>query len=209
MIRVFSLFAVLFLVACQPDIDVEFSTDDVNEVILTKKTKLIEFEARIEDKFTTIDDNKKNEVNSIAKVIGKYFKGVEIETSFSARGFEIEIEGELELAFDTDDNQAPWFMQVVDYSDGNFLVTLNRTKIWDAFSAELKEVSFFAKPDQFLPLNIKLKNDGGRVFVGGIILDGTPLGGFHIIELDGSRINMSFDGDHWKKAPASFYFKAG
>lgn len=206
MMRFLILCFAFLLLGCQPDIDVKFSTSDVELVASKNQTIMIEFEARIEDKFTTIDDKKRAEVKNIANVIGKYFKDVEIETTFAAKGFEIEIEGELELAPQSSDDQAPWFFRVTSYSNDNYLVSLDRTKLWDGFNAELKQISFFAEPDEYLPLNIKLKNDGGQqVLVGGIIIDGTPIGGFGAINLDGSRVTLSFDGDHWKKAPASFY----
>lgn len=199
----------LALAACKPDVDVKISTEDLVEVATNEAPKMIEFDARIEDKFTTIDDEKRAEVEAISAIIEKYFDEVEVDVTYGGTGFEIEVEGELELLSTGSSDKAPWYFSVIDAGEGQYYVSQRKSVIWDAFANELKGVSFMAKPDDFLPVNLKIKNDGGELLVGGAILDGEFLSGFARVALNGSRINLNFDGDHWEKAPASFLFVSG
>ena len=185
----------LTLAGCKPDVDVKISTEDLVEVAMNEASKMISFDARIENKYTTVDDEKKAEV--------------EVDVSYGGTGFEIEIEGELELVSTGSSNKAPWYFSVIDAGAGEYYVSQRQSIIWDAFANDLSEVSFMAKPDKFLPVNLKIKNDGGELLVGGAILDGEFLSGFARVALDGSRVNLNFYGDHWEKAPASFLFING
>lgn len=203
---IFVLLATVGLVACKPDVDVKLSTSDLVQVASTEQSMMVEFDARIEDKYTKVDDEKKTEVEAIARIIKQYFEGAEVDVSYGGSGFEIEIEGELELVSTGSSTRSPWYFQVLDFGEGEYLVQQRKSDIWNKFEDELKAVSFMAKPDSFLPLNIKLKNDGGTILVGGAILDGEYLTGFERVKLTGSRVNLSFEGDHWKKAAAAFLF---
>ena len=203
---IFVFVAMIGLVACKPDVDIKLSTSDLIQVASTETPMLLEFDARIEDKYTKIDAEKKSEVEAIAGIIAKYFEDVEIDVTYGGSGFEIEIEGELELVATGTSTRSPWYFQVLDAGEGEYLVSQKRSDVWNKFAEELKAVSFMARPDEFLPLNIKLKNDGGTLYVGGAILDGKHLSGFERVELSGTRVTLSFEGNHWKKASASFLF---
>ena len=197
----------LSLTACKPDVDVKLSTEDLIEVANTGASQLVSFDARIEEKYTTIDDEKRAEVKAISQIIETYFEDSEVDVTYGSSGFEIEIEGELELVSNGSSVKAPWYFSVSKGEDGQHLVSQKRSAVWDAFARELKGVSFMAAPKEFLPVNIKLKNEGGALYVGGAVLDGEFLPGFAEIALDGSRVNLNFDGDHWENAPAAFLFK--
>jgi len=192
--------------ACQPETEIKISTADIIDVATSNKPEMLQFEASIVDKFTTMDDDKKNEVKAIAAVIEKYFTDAEIDINIGSKGFEIEVEGELELTSVDDSNLTPWYLSVQKQSEGSYFVTQRKSVTWDAFANELKEISFMASPKNYLPARIKLKNDGGSITVGGAILDGTMLSGYSNTALNGDRVNLTFEGDHWKSAPLGFLY---
>ena len=192
--------------ACQPETEIKISTADIIDVATSDKPEMLQFEASIVDKFTTMDDDKKNEVKAISAVIEKYFTDAEVDINIGSKGFEIEVEGELELTSVDDSNLNPWYLSVQKQSESSYFVTQRKSVTWDAFANELKEISFMARPKNYLPARIKLKNDGGSVTVGGAILDGTMLSGYSNTTLNGDRVNLTFEGDHWKSAPLGFLY---
>jgi len=192
--------------ACQPEAEIKISTADIVDVANSNGSEMLQFEASIVDKFTTMDDDKKNEVKAIAAVIEQYFTDAEVDINIGSKGFEIEVEGELELTAGDDSNLNPWYFSVQKTSEDSYFVTQSKSVTWDAFSNELKEISFMAAPKNYLPARIKLKNDGGSLTVGGAILDGTMLSGYSKTVLNGDRINLTFEGDHWKSAPLGFLY---
>lgn len=201
------LFGGFFLLAaCKPDVEVELSTDAVMQVAKSQVSQMIDFEATIEERYTTVDDEKKAQVSAIARAIESYFHDVDVEVSYVSDGFEIEVEGELELVSQGSSQINPWYFSVNIVDEGQYYVSLQKSVTWGSFAEELKDVSFMAAPDDFLPIKIKLKNNGGKLIVGGAILDGELLPGYRVVNLDGSRVNLTFDGDHWENAPASFLF---
>lgn len=206
MLRFFLACSMFLLAACKPDVDIKLSTKNIVEVAETNEGQLVPFSANIGNKYTKVDDKKKAEVEAIAAVIKKYFDDVEVDISYGAKGFQIEVEGELQLAVNSENITNPWFFAVSKPADGQYILKLQQTRSWNAFANELQKISFTAKPDNFLPVNLKIKNKGGTILVGGAILNGKHLSGFEKIDLDGSRINLNYDGDHWDNAPASFLF---
>jgi len=205
--KAIALLSAVVVAACQPEVEVKISTSDIMDVANSNTTEMLQFEASIVDKFTTMDDDKKNEVKAIAAVIEKYFTDSEVDINIGSKGFEIEVEGELELTAGDDSNMNPWYFSVQKQSEGSYLVAQEKSVTWDAFSNDLKEISFMAAPKNYLPARIKLKNDGGSLTVGGAILEGTMLSGYSMTELNGDRVNLTFEGDHWKSAPLGFLYR--
>ena len=110
----------LTLAGCKPDVDFKISTEDLVEVATNEASKMISFDARIENKYTTVDDEKKAEVEAISAIISNYFDEVEVDVSYGGTGFEIEIEGELELVSTGSSNKAPWYFSVIDAGAGKY-----------------------------------------------------------------------------------------
>ena len=192
------------LVACEPEVSVKVSTSDILEVATSGAPQMLEFDASIENSMVTIDDEKRAEVSAIVRVIEKHFEGVEVDVTWGDDEFEIEIEGELELTVKDPSTTNPWYFSVQPTDSGGYLFRQQQSVYWRSFRDDLKVISFFAEPDDFLPVNIRLKNNGGALVVGGAILDGKPLSGYERITLNGDRINLNFDGDHWEDAPVAF-----
>ena len=201
-----ALATIAIVTACNPETEVTMSTSDIVNVGNSGITELVKFEASIVDKYTTMDEDKKNEVNAIASVIKKHFADSEVDINIGSQGFEIEVEGSIELTSGQDTNLNPWYLNVSKGNTGDYFITLEKSVTWDALSNDLKEISFMAAPDNYLPMRIKLKNDGGSLTVGGAILDGNMLSGYSKTSLDGNRVNLVFEGDHWKKAPMGFLY---
>ena len=202
-ILISSIFA---LIACKPDVDVKMSTADILEVASTSQSTMIKFDARIENKYVEIDNKKRAEIEAIVDVIKAYFHKAEVDVYYGGSGYKIEIEGELEMTKNPPNSKNPWYFQVLSTDNQLHEIRQKKTSTWESFAAELNKITYYSKPDDFLPINIKLKNNGGEIVVGGAVLNGERLSGFEKIFLNGNTIGLSFDGDHWEKAPAAFLF---
>ena len=209
MSRIILFLSVLSLLACKPELEVHMSTDDIESVMNDGSLEMITFEAIIEDNYTTMDEDMRAEVKAAASVLRKYFKNSELDYDIGVKGFEIEIEGEFELTMGDGKNLNPWFFKVSKIGNNRSSetkVVLSKSLSWDDFANELKEINFMAKPKDYLPVKIKLKNDGGELLLGGAILDGQRLSGYHREKLDGDRVTLTFKGEHWENVPAGFLY---
>lgn len=83
----FLALSLLALVACKPDVDAKISTEDIVQSATTEAPMTTEFDARIEKKYTTLDDKKRVDVKTIAGIIEKYFEDAEVDLAYSGNGF--------------------------------------------------------------------------------------------------------------------------
>lgn len=195
----------LALVGCKKDIEVKIDESDVLAVYAGDGPKFIEFEATMGESFTTIDDEKKSEVEAIAAVLQEYFPDSEIDIEYGSNEYEIEVEGEVAMAQSPTGIQTPWYISI-DASLGLPQVSMAKTTFHADFSEEIEDINILADVNDYAAVTFKLKSGSGVLIAGGAVVDGEPLGGLSLLPISGPRTTVKFEGDHWKKGPPGFVF---
>ena len=196
--------AFLGLAACQAeDVEVKLTGQDVVDAA-NGEVVSVKFEAEVGERYTTIDDEKRETITKVVQKIKNYFPDADIEVDFSGDGYAIEIEGEFLLSSTQPKDGPPWYISAQKHPFEDFIkISLATSGNFPAFQAALKEVNFMLSPDEFQPVEFKFKAESGIVILSGAEIAGIPTG-IDTFDMDSSRLNISFGDGIWKEAPASF-----
>ena len=192
------------LAACQAkEIEIKLSTEDLRTAANGEAVQ-VSFEAAVGERYTTVDDEKREDIEKVTLALEKFLPNADIEVDFSGDGYTIEIEGELTVSNAKPPTGAPYFVSVVGGPlEGSLLITLETSGTYLEFAKEFKAINAMLKPDEFQPVEFKLKGDGDIALVAGGYVDGRPIN-FKAYDLSSKRTNISFSDGIWKKAAAGF-----
>lgn len=204
---IWRLLVLVLLAACTPEIEVTMPASAIVQSI-SDTPQTVEFEARIEEKYTAIDDKQRTEIEAIAAVLENAFPDADVDLSFGGQGYKIDVEGTLVIDTKQPASGAPWYFHASQRQDGKILVELAQGTSWRHFADALGAINIFARAGDFVPMEIKLRRAKGKLIVGGAYVDGRPTGGYSETILTGKKVTIAFaqglGNDYWKDAPASF-----
>lgn len=200
--------ACITLTACKPEVELEIRQNDLETAAASQAVHYVDFEAEISSPFTTIDDKKRAEIAHMERVLNDHFPEAEVDVSFKDKGFEIEIEGELPIVAGKSEIGTPWGVRVFDLNTTpkQYSVYLAKGAGWSAFAKDMNDAITFPRTPDFLEVTMKLRDFKGTIYGGGFSVDGTALSGYGSAKVDGTRVTLSFEGDHWNKAASGFLF---
>ena len=200
----FVIASLLGLCACQADdLEIEIRASELLAAE-TGTASRIEFEAEAGEEFTEVDDEKRADIDLIVDAIRNYFPDAEVEVDYSGNGYSIEIEGEITISNSSSGVKEPWFVNVSEGPiENSLLVSLETTDSFDSFSRALNSVNLMLSPDEFQPVEFKIRGDGESVLAFGGLLNGEPTTiGISTLSDEWTRIDLS--GGVWEDTSAGF-----
>lgn len=208
MIKKFSFFVsavfLLFLFGCKAkDIEIKISQKQIVES-LNNNDVTVSFEA-IFNGVGKLDEEQKDNLNKLEKIVEKYFKEIDFEVVKSDFGYEVEIEGELPIVGNLNIIPSiPWYVSVKADSDfeGWIRVQVQTGSEFEQFNNEIKKINILLSADAGQPIEFKLKSKNTPVIAPAVIIDNEE----HLIfvgKLDG-RNSLRFKGGVFDEIGAGF-----
>lgn len=193
------------LTACQAEeIEIELNATDILDAFTTSNEFRTEFEATVGQKYTKIDDEKRETIDRVLKILQSAMPDADIESDIKSDEYEIEIEGEVIVSTSAPSESTPYFVKLSEGPlKGSVLVTLEASASFPAFSDRLKEINFLLAPDEFQGVEFKISGSNERILTFGSYVDGTPIT-ISVHNLSSGTIKLEMSDGIWKKAPAGF-----
>ena len=199
----------LLLAACKAEeIEIKLSGEDV-VAAAAGESVMVEFEAEFGERFTTVDDEKREMLEAIRISLQRYFPEADIELSIGSDGYSFDLEGEVLVSNQTPDQGTPWYVSAVIDSDGTgILVSLQPSATFGPFKNELEDINSMIGPSEFQPVEFRFSADRGTVLVGGAYVDGRAEP-FASLPMAGDTKRMRFSGGVWEDTGGGFLYLPG
>ncbi|MFN0115464.1 MAG: hypothetical protein ACKVPY_12380 [Paracoccaceae bacterium] len=200
------LTALAVLAACKAE-KVEISLDSGMIVAAADGVASeVSFEATLGEQYSTVDDEKRAQIESVKSLIEKYFPGVEVNVDIGSDEYRIEVDGSLAVSKASPSSGAPWHVSATRATEGEgIVVQLLPAASFGSFKAELQEVNMILGADEYQPVEFNFTAPSGIVLVGGAIVDGFPTG-IARIPMNGQTIRMLFKEGVWENTSGTFLY---
>jgi hypothetical protein len=200
------LASVLALAACKAE-KVDISLDAAMIQAAANGTAgEVEFEASVGERYTTVDPEKRAQIDAVQSLIQQFFPDADIELDIASDEYEIEVEGTLAISSGTPSSGAPWHVSATPATDGpGIIVQLLPSAAFPSFEAALQEINFMLGPDTAQPVEFRFTASSGTVIVGGAIVDGMPTGVARI-PMTGQTVRMLFEEGIWDELSGTFLY---
>lgn len=160
------------------------------------------FKAELGESSTTLDPERRAMITGIAALLPAHFPGVEVDTDIGADEWAIEVEGTLPVG---EPAGTPWHVATQPQPGGGILVSLQPAGGFDAFVAAMEAINSTIGPDAAQPVQFRFTAATGRVMVGGVVIDGEPVG-FATIPMTGQTLRLMFEDGVWDDTPGAFLY---
>jgi hypothetical protein len=139
--RIVTLFCIIIaLEGCKAQkVEVKLTSEDLVSA-LSGGNLNAPFEAEVGEKYSKVDNEKRALIDGVSHLISKHFPNIEQDIDIGSTGYEIQIEGELQVASSKPAGGSPWFVHARNADDGpGILVSLEPSGTFSQFKSELEK----------------------------------------------------------------------
>ncbi len=205
--------ALVVLAGCKAEsIQIRLSASDIDKA-LSGEAVSVPFKAQYRN-FGDLKDDDRAKLDDLEKIARQYLAIDDFDVSSNDNSVMVEVDGTIPVVTAANKGASPvspWVISVEDSAEGidqfPLRVSIVSTSDFNAMSDKMEDVSFMSNPDEFNPVQFRLKGSSAsdlKVLAGGFQMDGDNYSLKVVAIPAGESATLNFSGGAYDGTAASF-----